>query len=81
MRIKKVETEMGDELPSEYDLKSLQVRKVGHNRKNFGGPTVHLEADVAEVFSGSNSVNEALRFLMRITRENKSVLSSTRSDV
>ena len=28
--------EMEDELRSEYDLKSLQVRKVGSGRKSFG---------------------------------------------
>ena len=78
--MKKVETEMEDELRSEYDLRSLRVRKVGPERKSFGGPTVRLEADVAEVFPDSESVNEALRFLIRITRENKPALTSTRSD-
>ena len=31
--MKKVETKMDDELRSEYDLKSLRVRKVGSKRK------------------------------------------------
>jgi len=34
-----------------------------------------LEPDVAEVFPDSESVNEALRFLIRITREHKPTLS------
>jgi len=72
--MKKVETEMEDELRPEYDLRSLRVRKVGPERNSFGGRTVRLEPDVAEVFPDSESVNEALRFLIRITRENKPAL-------
>ena len=33
--MKKVESEMEDELRSEYDLKSLRVRRVGSGRKSF----------------------------------------------
>lgn len=78
--MKKVKTEMEDELRAEYDLRSLRVRKVGPGRKSFGGPSVHLEPDVADVFPDSESVNEALRFLIRITRRNKPTLPSARSD-
>jgi len=35
---------MEDNLRSEYDLKSLRVRKLGSGRKSFGGTTVRLEA-------------------------------------
>jgi hypothetical protein len=76
--MKKVETEMEDELRPEYDLRSLRVKKLGPDRKSFGGLTVQLEPDVAEVFRDSESVNEALRFLIRITRENQPALPSTR---
>ena len=76
--MKKVEAEMDDELRPEYDLKSLRVRKVGPERKSFGGPTVRLEPDVAEVFPDSASVNEALRFLIKITREKKPALPGTK---
>jgi hypothetical protein len=69
--MKKVNTEIDDELRSEYDLRSLRVRKVGPERKSFGGSTVQLEPDVAEVFPSSESVNEVLRFLIRVTREKK----------
>ncbi|NJK67331.1 MAG: hypothetical protein HC789_10930 [Microcoleus sp. CSU_2_2] len=41
---------MEDVLRSEYDLKSLRVRKLGPGRKIFRGLTVHLEPDVAEMF-------------------------------
>ena len=66
----KIETEMDDELRPEYDLRSLRVRKLGPGRKSFGG-VVRLEPDVAEVFPDAESVNQALRFLIRITKENK----------
>jgi len=46
-----------DELRPEYDLKSLHVR---------------LEPDVSEVFPDAESVNAALRFLIRIAREKDS---------
>jgi len=61
---------MEDELRPEYDLKSLRVRKVGPKRTGFGG-FVQLAPDVAEMFPDAESVNEALRFLIRVTRENK----------
>ena len=35
--MQQIETEMGDELRPEYDLKSLWVRKVGPKRKGFRG--------------------------------------------
>ncbi len=48
---------------------------MGPGRKGFGGLTIYLETDVAEVFPDSQSVNEALRFLIRITKENKPILA------
>ena len=70
--MKKVETDINDELRPEYDLRSLRVRKLGLGRKSFGG-VVRLEPDVAEVFPDAEAVNEALRFLIRITKENQSL--------
>ena len=78
--MKKDETAMEDELRPEYDLRSLQVRKVGPGRKSFGRFVVRLEPDVAEVFPDAESVNEALRFLIRVTRENKPPLPDTGGD-
>ena len=69
--MKKDNIEKDDELRPEYDLKGLKVRKVGAERRSFYGPTVRIEADVAELFPNSESVNEALRFLIRITQKNK----------
>lgn len=59
---------MNDELLSEYDLRSLRVRKLGPGRKSFDG-TIRLEPDVAAVFPDADSVNETLRFLIRIAKE------------
>jgi hypothetical protein len=70
---------MEDELRPEYDLSALRVRKLGPGRKRFGA-VVRLEPDVAEAFPDANSVNEALRFLIRITKENQTELSTTKRD-
>lgn len=56
----------GCSLRSEYDLKSLKVRKFGAERKSFGKTTICLEPDVAEVFPNADAVNQALRFLIGI---------------
>ena len=68
--MKKDETGIEDELRPEYDLRSLRVRKVGPRRKSFGGVNIRLEPDVAEMFPDSEAVNEALRFLIRIIKQN-----------
>lgn len=68
--MKKISSEMEDDLRPEYDLKSLRVRKVGPKRAGFGN-FVQLAPDVAELFPTAEAVNEALRFLIRVTREDK----------
>jgi hypothetical protein len=72
-------TQMPDQLGPEYDLKGLRVRRLGPGRKGFSS-VVRLEPDVAEVFPDAESVNEALRFLIRITKENKSALRASERD-
>ena len=74
--MKKVENAMDEELRSECDLHSLRVRKTGRERSGFGGQFVQLAPDVAEVFPDAESVNEALRFLIRITREGSHSLAA-----
>jgi hypothetical protein len=69
--MKKDDAELADELRSEYDLKQLRVRKLGAGRNSFGGLVVRLEPDVAEIFPSADAVNEALRFLVRVTQENQ----------
>jgi hypothetical protein len=66
--MKKVEAEIEDELEPEYDLKSLRVRKLGPERKSFGD-IVRLEPDVVEAFPDADSVNEALRSLIRVSKD------------
>ena len=50
--------EMEDELRPEYDLQSLQVRKLGAGRKRFCD-TVRLDPE---------AVNEALRYLIEVAK-------------
>ena len=73
-------TETDDELRPEYDLRDLNVRKFGPGRKSFGASVVRLDSDVAAVFPDAGAVNEALRFLIRITSENKPPLRKTKGD-
>lgn len=69
--MKKTNLEMEDDLRTEYDLKNLRVRRLGSGRKSFGGATVRLEPDVAEIFPSAESVNEALRFLIKVAQKNQ----------
>lgn len=57
----------------EYDLKQLRVRRLGRGRVRFA-EVVRLEPDVARDFPDAASVNEALRFLIRITKERRNVI-------
>lgn len=75
--MKKAELGLEDDLRPEYDLKSLRVRKLGSGRKSFGGSTVRLEPDVAAIFPSADAVNEALRFLIRVTQQNQSATVAT----
>lgn len=69
--VKKDKTAAQDDLLPDYDLEKLRVRGIGPERKSVGGkPVIQLEPDVAEVFPDAASVNEALRFLIRITKAN-----------
>lgn len=68
--MKKVESESEGELRPEYDLRGLRVRRMGPGRVKFG-ELVRLEPDVAQAFPDAAAVNEALRFLIRITKENR----------
>jgi hypothetical protein len=73
--MKNSELNQEDELLPEYDLKSLHVRKFGPSRTTLPQHGVILAPDVASVFPDSNSVNEALRFLMRVTKKAQPALS------
>ena len=79
-RMKKDKTTIHDELRPEYDLRNLRVRKFGPARKQFGN-FVKLEPDVAEAYPDAASVNEALRFLIRVTKENSPGPPRTDNDI
>lgn len=71
--MKKDESTGEDELRSEYDLTSLRVRRLGSGRKNLVETTVRLDPDVAAMFPNADAVNEALRFLVRVTQNNQAL--------
>jgi hypothetical protein len=77
--MKKIESNVEDELREEYDLPALRVRKLGPGRKSFA-EVVRLEPDVAHAFPDAESVNQALRFLIRVTKENQGDLASSKGD-
>jgi hypothetical protein len=74
--MKKAKKANNDELRPEYDLKRLQVRKLGPARKRFGD-LVRLEPDVAKAFPDAGSVNKALRSLIRVPRNKAPNLRKT----
>jgi hypothetical protein len=78
--MKRDKSEMEDDLRTEYDLKSLRVRRLGSGRKGFGGVTVRLEPDVAEIFPSADAVNEALRFLIRVMRDNQTLAPTAQAN-
>ena len=80
LNMKKDKTIIQDELRPEYDLRKLRVRKFGPARKQFGN-FVKLEPDVAEAFPDAASVNEALRFLIRVTKENSTAPPDISNDI
>ena len=79
--MKRDESDIEDDLQTEYDLKRLRVRKLGSGRKSFGGVTVRLEPDVAEMFPTADAVNEALRLLIRVMRDNKTLASTVQANL
>lgn len=67
--------DLNDELEPEYDFSKLKVRKVGAGRKLLQENAITLDVDVAKVFPDSESVNQALRFLIRVTTEHQTELN------
>jgi hypothetical protein len=66
---------LNEEIEAEYDLKSLRVRRVGVGRAEKSNYGVILDSDVAIDFPTSEAVNEALRMLSRIIKQNQSELT------
>lgn len=65
--------DMEDDLLPEYDFTQMTVVARGHGRKK-SNITVNLDPDVAELFPDSSAVNEGLRLLMRLIKQNSSQL-------
>ena len=65
---KKSNRAIQDDIRPEYDFRSLRVVARGPGRKAPKPSSIHLAPDVAEAFPDSESVNEALRLLMRVAR-------------
>ena len=61
----------GDDLREEYDF-SGGVRGKHHTAYKAGSNVVVLDADVAEAFPDSPSVNRALRMLLELARKQSS---------
>ncbi|MGC2235252.1 MAG: hypothetical protein WA584_03775 [Pyrinomonadaceae bacterium] len=65
-----------DEMKSEYRFDYSKARPNRFAEEyNQMQRTVVLDSDVAEDFPSSEAVNEALRFLSRITKEHKAELT------
>lgn len=64
-----------DELLPEYDL-DYSKSKPNHFAAKYQQMqrTVVLDSDIADKFPSAESVNEALRFLVRVTQENQTSL-------
>jgi hypothetical protein len=64
-----------DKMRSEYKLDYAKAKPNRFAAKySQMQRTIVLDADIADSFPSAEAVNEALRFLVRITRENKSKL-------
>ena len=81
--MKKVEPETeAEEMRPEYDFSKLKGRVRGKyvERYREGTNPVLLAPDVAAAFPDADSVNEALRSLIRATKENQPDVQPTKSD-
>ena len=68
---KNIQSDMDDELRSEYDLRELLregVRGKYAQRYSAGTNLVLLDPDVAQVFASEQAVNEALRLVLQLTK-------------
>lgn len=67
---KEINSEMEDDLRPEYDLSQLKNKVRGKYVEKYkkGTNLVLLAPDVAEAFPDSESVNEALRLLIKVAK-------------
>jgi hypothetical protein len=71
---REIDTEMEDELRSEYDFSRLGegIRGKYVERYRAGTNLVLLDPDVAQAFPTEDAVNEALRLLMQVAQRHPS---------
>ena len=82
--MKKMNSDDKDTLQPAYDLSKLKITGRGALRERYGSPAnfrrlqaenaariVEIDSDLAEFFPDAHAVNEALRFLVRVTRTGK----------
>lgn len=70
-----MKTDENDELLPEYEFDYSKSKPNRFGEKyNQMQRTVVLDSDIADDFPSSESVNEALRFIVRITKEHKAEL-------
>jgi len=70
---KEANSEMEDDLRPEYDLSQLRNRVRGKYAERYkkGTNLVLLAPDVAQAFPDSESVNEALRLLIKVAKTSR----------
>jgi hypothetical protein len=66
---KKSEKDLDDDLRPEYDFSKMQIVARGPKRKVPKPKIIHLQPDVARTFPDDESVNEALRLLIRLAKD------------
>ncbi|HXD33921.1 MAG TPA: hypothetical protein VN643_22570 [Pyrinomonadaceae bacterium] len=76
--MRKKSKEPDDDLRPEYDFSKMRVLARGPKRKAPPVKVIHLEPDVAKAFPDDESVNETLRLLMRVARNQNSHSQSKR---
>ncbi len=66
---KKSKRDLDDDLRPEYDFSKMRIVARGPKRKAPKPKIIHLQPDVARTFPDDESVNEALRLLIRLAKE------------
>ena len=65
---KKYNNELDDDLRPEYDFSKMRIVARGPKRKVPKAKVIHLDPDVARAFPDDATVNETLRLLMRVAK-------------
>lgn len=66
---KKSSEDLDDDLRPEYDFSKMQIVARGPKRNVPKTKIIHLQPDVAKTFPDDESVNEALRLLIRLAKD------------